>query len=61
MKCLAIFIFNLFSGNLISSQGPGTAAEFSFAILEHFLGAERAEEVAKFYLYNTDVLPKPAN
>jgi hypothetical protein len=42
-------------GKLISSQGPGTAAEFAFAIVFHYLGAERAEEIAKFYLYKEDV------
>jgi hypothetical protein len=45
---------------LISSQGPGTAAEFAFAIVYHCLGAERAEEIAKFYLYKENVIAKCA-
>ncbi|XP_065350591.1 protein dj-1beta-like [Cloeon dipterum] len=46
-------------GNFISSQGPGTSAEFAFAIVEHFLGREQAEILAAFYLYNRDaVMPQ---
>lgn len=43
-------------GKLISSQGPGTAAEFAFAIVLHFLGSQRTEEIAKFYLYKEDAI-----
>ncbi len=32
-------------GNLITSRGPGTAAEFSVAIIEYLLGPDKAEEV----------------
>lgn len=32
-------------GNLITSQGPGTAFHFGLAIIEHLLGPERAAEV----------------
>jgi len=34
-------------GNVISSCGPGCAAEFSFAIIEYLLGKEPAEEVKR--------------
>lgn len=32
-------------GNLLTSRGPGTALEFSLALVEHLLGARKAEEV----------------
>jgi protein deglycase len=32
-------------GNIITSRGPGTAAEFSVAIIQYLLGAEKADEV----------------
>lgn len=34
-------------GNLITSRGPGTAAEFSIALIEYLAGKEAAEEVFK--------------
>ncbi|XP_059468978.1 protein dj-1beta-like [Neocloeon triangulifer] len=45
--------------NLISSQGPGTAAEFSFAIVQHFHGRGEAELIARFFLYNFDSVFPP--
>ncbi|GAB2231025.1 hypothetical protein Droror1_Dr00027312 [Drosera rotundifolia] len=38
-------------GNLISSRGPGTAMEFSLAIVEKFLGREKSIEIAKTMLF----------
>jgi 4-methyl-5(b-hydroxyethyl)-thiazole monophosphate biosynthesis len=38
-------------GNIITSKGPGTAADFSFAILEYLVGVEQAESVARAMLY----------
>ncbi|GHS86730.1 4-methyl-5(B-hydroxyethyl)-thiazole monophosphate biosynthesis protein [Campylobacterota bacterium] len=35
------------SGNLITSQGPGTAAEFAFAIVSKMCGAEMAAQVKR--------------
>ncbi len=40
-------------GNIITSKGPGTAADFSFAILEYLVGQEKAESVAKAMLYKS--------
>lgn len=34
-------------GNLITSRGPGTAAEFSLALIEALSGAEAAEKIRK--------------
>lgn len=38
-------------GNIITSKGPGTAADFSFAILEYLVGVEQAESVARGMLF----------
>jgi len=32
-------------GNIITSQGPGTAMEFAFALVEALYGAEKVEEI----------------
>lgn len=37
-------------GNLITSQGPGTALEFGIAVLESLMGKEVADSVAKSML-----------
>ncbi|KAI3804843.1 hypothetical protein L1987_26686 [Smallanthus sonchifolius] len=37
-------------GKLITSRGPGTSLEFSLAIVEKFLGHEKALEIAKAML-----------
>lgn len=34
------------SGNVITSQGPGTAIEFALAVVEHLVSAERAQALA---------------
>ncbi len=34
-------------GNLITSRGPGTAAEFSLALVEYLAGADAAEKIRK--------------
>ncbi len=34
-------------GNMITSQGPATAMVFALAIVEHFVGKEKAEEIGK--------------
>jgi 4-methyl-5(b-hydroxyethyl)-thiazole monophosphate biosynthesis len=34
-------------GNVITSQGPGTAVEFGLAITEHLVGKEKANEVRR--------------
>ncbi len=34
-------------GSLITSRGPGSAAEFSIAIIRHFLGNQAAEDVRR--------------
>ncbi|KAF6136811.1 hypothetical protein GIB67_030096 [Kingdonia uniflora] len=38
-------------GNLITSRGPGTAMEFSLAIVEKFFGHEKAVELAKSMVF----------
>ena len=38
-------------GNLITSRGPGTAAEFGFALLEALEGKEVAENVRRSALF----------
>ncbi|OWM81459.1 hypothetical protein CDL15_Pgr007497 [Punica granatum] len=38
-------------GNLITSRGPGTTMEFALAIVEKFLGREKALELAKVMLF----------
>ena len=37
--------------NVITSRGPGTAADFSFAILEYLVGSEQAESLSSRMLY----------
>lgn len=37
-------------GNIITSQGPGTAMEFAFRLVEALFGAEKAEEVNRTVL-----------
>lgn len=39
------------SGNVITSRGLGTAIPFALAIVEHFCGAEKANELAKGIIY----------
>lgn len=39
-------------GNILTSRGPGTAAEFAIAIIEYLLGKEAAETVKKSTLQN---------
>ena len=34
-------------GNLLTSNGPGSASVFAFGIIEHFAGKELAESIAK--------------
>jgi len=34
-------------GNLITSQGAGTAIDFGFALVEKFCGSEKAREIAR--------------
>lgn len=38
-------------GNLITSRGPGTSMEFALAIVEKFLGRDKALEIAKTMLF----------
>jgi len=38
-------------GDLITSRGPGTALEFSLAIVEKLFGKEKATEVGRGMLY----------
>ncbi len=38
-------------GNIITSKGPGTAADFSFTILEYLVGKKQAETVARSMLF----------
>lgn len=38
-------------GNVITSRGPGTASDFSFAILKYLAGAEQSESVARGMLF----------
>jgi len=38
-------------GNVITSKGPGTAADFSFAVLEYLEGKDKAESVARSMLF----------
>ncbi|CAO2833345.1 unnamed protein product [Amaranthus hypochondriacus] len=38
-------------GNLITSRGPGTSMEFALAIVEKFLGRDKALELAKMMLF----------
>lgn len=39
-----------FSGNVITSRGPGTALEWSLAIVENLVGKEKADQVGKAML-----------
>ena len=39
-------------GNIITSRGLGTAIEFSLAIIDHFCGNEKAEQIGKAIIYN---------
>lgn len=38
------------SGGVFTSRGPGTALEFALALVEHFVGAETAAELARAML-----------
>jgi protein deglycase len=38
-------------GNLITSQAPGTATEFSLAIVEKLLGGDKAISIAKELIF----------
>jgi 4-methyl-5(b-hydroxyethyl)-thiazole monophosphate biosynthesis len=38
-------------GNLITSQAPGTATEFSLAIVEKLLGRDKAISIAKELIF----------
>jgi protein deglycase len=38
-------------GNIITSRGPGTSADFSFAILEYLEGKDKADSVAGSMLF----------
>ena len=42
------------SGNVFTSQGPGTAIEFALALVEELVGAERARELAAALLVRAD-------
>ena len=37
-------------GNCITSQGPGTALEFSLKLVEVLFGKEKANEIAKLMI-----------
>lgn len=39
------------AGNVITSRGMGTAIEFALAIVGHFCGQEKADEMAKSIIY----------
>lgn len=39
-------------GNLITSQGPGTAFEFGLEIVKHFFGNKKAMELAEMLRVN---------
>ncbi|KJR42379.1 DJ-1 family protein [Candidatus Magnetoovum chiemensis] len=39
-------------GNVVTSQGPGTALEFAFKLVEIFKGSGKAKEIAAAMLYN---------
>ena len=41
------------SGNIITSRGMGTAVPFALAIMAHYLGKEKAEELRKTILFGT--------
>lgn len=41
-------------GNLITSQGPGKAALFAFAVIEYLCGPQMAREVGQKALYSQD-------
>lgn len=38
------------SGSIVTSQGPGTALEFALALVERFIGAEKAQELEEAML-----------
>lgn len=38
-------------GNIITSRGPGTAADFSFAVLEYLTGNDKAKSVSQSMLF----------
>ncbi len=38
-------------GNIITSRGMGTAIDFSSAIIAHFLGEEKAQQIEKAIIY----------
>ncbi|MBI5233645.1 MAG: DJ-1/PfpI family protein [Deltaproteobacteria bacterium] len=39
-------------GNIITSQGPGTAIEFSLKLVELLFGKEKAKEIARAIIFN---------
>ena len=38
-------------GNIITARGPALAVDFALAIIEYFLGKEKADELKKRILY----------
>lgn len=46
-------------GNVITSQGPGTAIEFSLAVVEKLVGNEVKEKIRKEILFRTNINHSP--
>ncbi|MGE4295425.1 MAG: DJ-1 family glyoxalase III [Campylobacterales bacterium] len=40
------------NGNVVTSRGPGTAAEFAFRLVERLCGAQRAQELKRGMLFS---------